>query len=114
MLCHVYAILIAWAASRKLRAELVELASQPDILAEHLAAPIGRWALALQLHIGAIITAATGGPSASPNVVKLLLAAARDPNRGRVPLLARTRRLARNARVTRNAAQRRHAWGTGR
>ncbi len=104
MLCHVYAILIAWAASRKLRAELVELASQPDILAEHLAAPIGRWALALQPHIGAIITAATGGPSASPNVVKLLLAAARDPNRGRVPLLARTRRLARNARVTRNAA----------
>jgi len=104
MLCHVYAVLIAWATSRKLRAELVDLVSQPDILAEQLAAPFGRWANALQVHIGNIVEAAMAGKPAPPNAADLIRVAARDPNRGRVPLLARTQRVARNARVMRNAA----------
>lgn len=100
MLCHVYGVLLAWAASRRLRSEVIGLTSEVDVLDEHLAAPLGRWARALQHHVRDIARSVVLKRRSAPHIVPLLRAAARDPNRGRIPLAARTRRIPRNARVT--------------
>lgn len=100
MLCHVYGVLLAWAVSRRLRSEVIGLGAATELLEEHLAAPLGRWARALQPHIRDVVRAAVAQRRAAPHIVPLLRTAARDPNRGRIPLVARTRRTPRNARVT--------------
>jgi hypothetical protein len=51
MLCHVYGVLLAWAASRRLRLEVIGLTSEINVPDEHLVAPLGRWARALQHHV---------------------------------------------------------------
>ena len=100
MLCHVYGVLVAWAASRRLRSEVIGLALETPLLDEHLAAPFGRWARALQTHIRDVSRSVVLKRRAAPHIAPLLRTAARDPNRGRVPLVARTNRIPRNARVT--------------
>lgn len=103
LLCHVYGVLLAWAVSRRLRAAVIGLEGA-SLLDEHLAAPLGRWAKVLLHHIRDLVLSVVLKHSAPAHLVPLLRSAARDPNRGRVPLLARDRRIPRNARVMRNAA----------
>ena len=100
MLCHVYGVLLAWAASRRLRSDVIGLKAGTPLLEEHLAAPMGRWARALQPHIRDIARSVVLKRRAAPHIVPLLRTAARDPNRGRVPLVARIHRIPRNSRVT--------------
>lgn len=66
---------------------------------EHLAAPIGRWARALEHHIPDIGLSVVRKKRAVPQIVPLLRTAARDPNRDRIPLVARTNRIPANSRV---------------
>lgn len=100
MLCHVYGDLLAWASSRRLRSEVIGIKAGMSLLDEHLAAPMGRWARALQTHIRDVARSVVMKRRAAPHIAPLLRTAARDPNRGRVPLVARTHRIPRNARVT--------------
>lgn len=104
MLCHVYGVLLAWAVSRRLRTAVIGLDRGTSLLEEHLAAPLGRWAKALLHHIRDLILSVVLKRSAPAHIVPLLRSAARDPNRGRVPLLARGQRISRNARVMQPAA----------
>jgi len=104
MLCHVYAVLLAWAVSRSLRSAVIGLTTATTLLDEHLAAPLGRWAKALIHHIRDVVLAVVSRRKASSQVVPLLQSAARDPNRSRVPLVARTKRIPRNVRVTQLSA----------
>jgi hypothetical protein len=104
MLCHVYAVLLAWAVSRRLRTAVMNFSERTPILEEQLSAPLGRWANALINHIRDVMLAVISNRRTPSQIVPLLRAAARDPNRGRIPLAARTHRVARNSRVTRSEA----------
>jgi len=104
MLVQTYAVLIAWAISRKLRATTLAGADAVDIHLAMLAAPLLRWALVLIHHARDLAKWVVTGRRAPRHLIPLLREQARDPNRGRMPLAARTKRVSRNARVTRLSA----------
>lgn len=97
MLAHVYGVLIAWAVSRRLRSAVVGIDERTDALAAALAAPTQRWAHALLHHIRDLAKAVVRQRAAPRHLPALLRHASRDPNRGRIPLAARTKPTRRNA-----------------
>ena len=99
MLCHVYGVLLAWAASRRLRLEVIGLTSEINVPDEHLVAPLGRWRVRCSTTCD-IARSVVLKRRSEPHIVPLLCTAARDPNRSRIPLVARNRRIPRNACVT--------------
>ena len=104
MQVHVYGVLLAWALSRQLRNRVMAWTDQTDAATVHLNAPTMRWAKALLHLVRDIVSALIARRRCDPHVVTLLQHAARDPNRGRPPLLAREARHPRNARVAPDAA----------
>ena len=104
MLVETYAVLIAWALNRRLRAALLTPEELADPLAAALAAPFMRWAKVMAGFIHDLVMAVVHHRRTPHSYADLVRDQVRDPNRGRVPLSARTKRVARNARVTPLAA----------
>ena len=104
MLVHVYAVLLAWALSRELRARIMGWTEDTDVQTVHLGAPTLRWAKALLHYIRDVVAAAVARRRCDSYISGQLRHAARDPNRSRPPLLARTKPFRRNARVATAAA----------
>ena len=104
VLVQTYAVLVAWALSRKLRADLLGEGALKDPRAASLAAPLLRFARILVHHIGDLISRMLANRRAPRHLLALLRRQARDPNRGRRALGARLRRTPRNARIEAHAA----------
>lgn len=89
MLVQTYAVLVAWALSRRLRADLLGPKQMASPRAATLAAPVLRFARVLRHYIGDLIGRMLAGRRCPADLVGTLRAAARDPNRKRVALTAR-------------------------
>lgn len=104
VMAQTYAVLIAWALSRKLRSDIVGAAVIEDSRAASLAAPLLRFSKVLAHHIGRLIEWMLARRRAPRHLLALLRKQVRDPNRGRQALIARSRRVPRNAPVAAYAA----------
>ena len=104
MLVEAYAVLIAWALNRRLRAAILNPEELEDPLSAALAAPLMRWAKVMAGFIGDLVMAVVLHRRIPHSYVELIKSLVRDPNRGRVPLSGRTERVPRNARVMPHAA----------
>lgn len=104
VLVGIYAVLIAWALTRRLRSALLTAEEAADPLLATQAAPLMRWGKVMAGHIHDIVTALLRHHRLPRSLNGLIREQVRDPNRGRVPLNGRTRRITRNARVTPRAA----------
>ena len=104
MLVETYAVLIAWALNRRLRAAILTPEELEDPLSAALAAPLMRWAKVMTGIIHDLVVAVVLHRRVPHSYIDLIRSLVREPNRGRVPLSARTERLPRNARITPLAA----------
>jgi IS4 transposase len=104
VLVQTYGVLVAWAVSRRLREVVLGKEARQDPLAASLAAPLLRFALVLAGYIRDIIGWVLANRRAPRHLLALLRSQARDPNRRRPALGARTERVTRNARVVADAA----------
>lgn len=100
----IYAVLIAWALTRRMRAAILTADEAADPLLATLAAPFMRWGKVMAGHIRDIVTAVVHHHRLPRSLNELIREQVRDPNRGRVPLAGRTKRISRNARVKPRAA----------
>jgi len=99
VLVGVYAVLIAWALTRRLRNAVLTVEEAADPLLGALAAPFMRWGKVIATHIREIVAVVVQHRRLPRSPSGLIREQVRDPNRGRVPLAGRTRRISRNARV---------------
>lgn len=99
VMAQTYAILIAWALSRKLRSDIVGEVILKDSRAATLAAPLLRFAKVMVHHIGSLIERMLACRRAPRHLLGLIRQQIRDPNRGRRALIARTHRVPRNSPV---------------